>query len=261
MKVITNAVMTCSYDDSAELEGALARLSSVVRDNPWVLAPFQDRDERAGRVLAAAGFELYATVKGTTLFYDAAPDCFFKILHPLNLKKKMRFLLVHRARQIHDTVEYLISRGVKVLPVRAYGMFTQGRLPFFAVKKAEGASLYDILIRRGGELSPDMERCVMDELVKLHRLGYWLGDAHLAHIFITEQGISGFIDMDGIRKNRPWSVRNLARDLAGLNHPRLPLTGDEKKGLLEYYSENMKIEDRKNFLRQVKHFTERRWKD
>jgi len=63
-----------------------------------------------------------------------------------------------------------------------------------------------------------------------------------------------------MRRNLRTGTRNFAKDLAGLDHPLLPLTEEEKKKLADRYLQAMKIADRAAFLRVLKTYSERRWK-
>lgn len=261
MRHLENEVARVAFNGAVEMHSSISRLCRLIRDNPSVLQPFRDADGGVRDILSSQGFRLYPTVKRTTLFYDPSTDCFFKILHPLSLKNRFFFLVTERAKYVHDISERLLSGGVKTARVPAYGSFKKGRLPFFAVKRVEGESLYDILIRGRRNIAMSGYRKVIEEISRLHSLGYWLGDAHLSHVFIRDGEVSGIIDIDGIRKNRPFRLSNLAKDIAGFNHPGVPLTGDGKKSLFEYYAGMQKIKNRKKFLRMVKYYTERRWKD
>jgi hypothetical protein len=259
MKRLENEVACFNYSEA--MHSSISKLSDLIGNNPVILEPFRNISDNIKDLFSSKGFQLYPTVKKTTLFFDPAADCFFKILHPLNLKNRILFLFTDKARSIYNLSEQLWSKGVKIQRVTAYGLIRKCRRPFFAIKKAEGESLYDILIRGGKKISMPMYRTVIDEVGKLHVLGYWLGDAHLSHIFITDEGVSGFIDIDGIRRNSPFMLKNLTKDLAGLNHPDLPLTEDEKKSLLNYYLNTLGIKNEEKFLRLLKYYTERRWKD
>jgi tRNA A-37 threonylcarbamoyl transferase component Bud32 len=259
MKTIKNDAACFHYYDDEALKVSLERVCRLVSGHPSVLEPVQDMSEHLKETLASEGFMLYGTVKKTTLFYDPKTDCFFKILHPLHLKEKVLFRFINRAAAIYSLMEYLYARGVRVQRVNAYGMFKTGRRPFFVVRKAEGESLYDLLIRQQKRLAMAEYEKVMDVTAKLHALGYWFGDAHLSHIFITEKGVSGIIDIDSIRRNRPFKVKNPAKDLAGLNHPELPLSEDEKRSLMTYYVRLTGTHNEKKFLQLIKYYTERRW--
>ena len=128
------------------------------------------------------------------------------------------------------------------------------------MERVEGESLYDLLIREKKQLPMQTYLKVIEDIAKLHNLGYWLGDAHLSHIFIKDTEVSGFIDIDSIRKNRPYMLRHIAKDIAGVNHPKLPITKKEKNKLLNYYMQISEIKNENRFRQLVKYYTERRWK-
>jgi hypothetical protein len=261
MKFIENDGACLYYEDREDLRASIVRLCLIIRENPFVLRPFMDADKEVGAILDREGFVLYPTVEKTTLFFDPGTDCFFKIIHPLNLKNRVSYYFTDRARSVYDLSRDLNAKGVKLPEVTAFGFFRKGRRPFYAIKRIKGTSLNDILIRDRKNLTLAGYRKIVDEVARLHKLGYWLGDAHLAHIFMQDGEVTGFIDMDSMRKNRPYLLRNLAKDISGLNHPGLQLSKADKMSLLDYYCNVMAIGEEKKFLRLVKLCTVRRWED
>lgn len=258
MKYLENDIALFYYSDP--VLASITKICTLIKTHPFLLEPVKELNEKAGDILNREGFLLYPTVKTTTLFYDRMTDCFFKFIHPLTMKNKIVFYITDKASRIYNLSEYLITKGIKVPKVEAYGKISETGEPFFVARRMEGKSLYDILIRQRQEIDIKTYLGIMNEIVRLHKLGFWLGDAHLSHVFVNESGFSGFIDIDSIRKNKPFSTRKLAKDLAGLNHPRLPITEDEKKMLLHHYMKAAGIEKEKYFLKLLKHYTEQRWK-
>lgn len=257
MKHLDNEVARIDYDES--LQSSIARLCLIIKNNPSVLKPCKDIDEDVKTILTSGGFEPYPTVENTTLFYDPQTDCFFKIIHQLKLKKKVVSLFHDKSRAIYEFSEELISKGIKIPGVRAYGLIKEGRRTFFGTTRVEGVRLYDTLIQERGSIPMSGYRKVLDEVVKFHAFGYWLGDAHLAHVFFKDGEVTGFIDIDSIRRNRPYRLKNLAKDIAGLNHPELPIPAEDKKTLIQYYIKNMNISKSRKFRTLLKYYTARRW--
>lgn len=264
---------------------SISRFCLLIKDYPFILKPFSGNDEKVKNTLSKKqdtiglqinnhlsdlferipifsieGFYLYPTVKKTTLFYDHTTDCFFKILHPLTVKNKILSIFTNKARSVYNLSEKLLSNGVNVPEILAYGVFKKGRRAFFIMKRVEGNSLHYILIKKKETLPHEVYRKVIDEIIKLHTMGYWFRDLRLSHVFIKNSEISGLIDIDSIRKNRPFRISNLAKDLAGLNHPDLPLTKSEKMDIFDYYMSKVNMKKRPQFLPLVKLYTERRWK-
>lgn len=261
MKCLKNDVLTCYFNERPGLHTSIERLAFLIRKSPALLEPFRIVSSEIKEQFQAAEFRIYPTVKRTTLLYDPACDCFLKVLHPLDLKHRVQFAVKHRTRAVYRTAEYLYSQGVPLQRVEAYGTLKIGNRPFFIMKRAEGDSLYDMFIRQKRTVNMDLCRAVLGEVAKIHSLGFWLGDAHLSHIFVRDGGISGVIDIDSIRRNRPFMLRHPAKDLAGLNHPDLPLSDDDRKSLLDFYITEAAVRKRDQFIRLLKYYTERRWKD
>lgn len=145
MRCIKNDVG--SFCCTEDLLPFLEKLCEIIRRSPICLEPFRGINEETKKLFSGGGFQFYPTVKKTTLIYDPATECFVKILHPLHFKNKIYFLFTDRAKAIYNVSEYLLSKKIKVQRVIAYGSFNHRMQPFFAVKKAEGESLYDIMIR------------------------------------------------------------------------------------------------------------------
>jgi hypothetical protein len=205
------------------------------------------------------GFKFYSTVRNTTLVYDATDDCFYKILHPLTVKRRISALFAARTEKIYRTWRILAAQGVKMPELFCYGTIRQGALPFFVMRRVGGRSLYDLLIREKGRLPSPVYYKAIDEIAKVHVAGYWLGDAHLSHVFVDGEEIAGFIDIDGIRRNRVFRRRHFAKDLAGMNHPQLPIDDQEKRLFLDYYMNKTGITKAAAFCGLVCHYTRRRW--
>jgi len=250
-----------SFYCKKDLHTVVLKLCQLIKEHPFILKHVKGIDEKAKEILEQEGFQLYPTVKTTILLYHQGADCFFKILCPLNLKKRIYNFLCNRAEQIYSLSEVLLAQRVKVPRVMAYGRFRKERMSFFGMERIDGISLYDLLIREKKQLPLQIYSKVIEKIAKLHNLGYWLGDAHLSHIFIKDTDVSGFIDIDSIRENRTCMLRHIAKDIAGLNHPGLPIAKKEKNDLLNYYLQISEIKNEIRFRRLVKYYTERRWKE
>lgn len=251
---------TASFHSNEIVLGYVEKFIDTVRRYPFILEAVRGKSEETERIFSSAGFILYSTVKKTTLLYNGEVDCFFKILQPVNFKSRIFFTFFNRAQQIYNLSEFLIDRGISVPRIEAFGTFRSLNRPFFIMKRIEGKSLYDHLVKERNLLEMPVYMKVIEKMMWLHRLGFWMGDAHLSHVFIKDDEVKGFIDIDSIRENRPYKLKNLAKDLAGLNNPKLPLTGEDKRKLLSHYMNSMHIIKKEKFQRLVKYCTERRWK-
>lgn len=259
MKYIEND-MASFYCDSEPVISSVSRFCLLIRKHPSILQPFRGIDKGIEAIFASEGFQLYPTYKKTTVFNDPSSNCFFKIIHLMTFKTRIQFLLMNKSRNIYDLSEYLYSKGMKIQRITAYGLFKKGRQAFYATKKAEGETLFNILIRDKKLMKMTDYQNIIGEIAKLHNTGHWLGDARLDHIFIKDGKVSGLVDIDSIRKNRPYMIKNFAKDIAGLNQPGLSLTNDEKLSLLVYYLDRTGTKNKNKFLQLIKKYTERRWK-
>ncbi|HYQ47879.1 MAG TPA: hypothetical protein VEP69_02330 [Thermodesulfovibrionales bacterium] len=257
MKQLRNGGIELTYEPS--LEDSVQALVSLMSESAHAVRPVRKIDEKASALYASRGFQLYPTVLKTTLFHDSRSDCFFKVLHPLDLKHRMIYAVTDRAYQIFTLCSELKARGIPLPGVTAYGTIRETHAPVFAMERVRGTSLYNTFVLDGKPLNPDLGLKVMDAIAAFHRLGYWFGDAHLSHIFMDGADVTGFIDVDSIKRNLRSGVRNFAKDLSGLNHPRLPLTDGQKKEFVDHYLEVMKIRNRPAFLGMLKRYSERRW--
>ncbi|NJD54890.1 MAG: hypothetical protein FIA94_00615 [Nitrospirae bacterium] len=258
MKHLLSEKIELAYEPS--LEDSVQGLVSLVTASPYAVRPVRKLDETASALYAARGFQVYPTVLKTTLFYDGRSDCFFKILHPLDLKHRMIFAVTDRSSRIYELSKKLRAQGIPLPRMMAYGKLRETNAPVIAMERVRGRSLYDAFIRDSKPLAPDLGLKVVEAVAAVHRAGYWLGDAHLSHIFMEGSDVTGFVDVDSIKKNLRGGVRNFAKDLAGLNHPLLLLTDGQKKELADHYLEAMKIRGRAAFLRMLRQYSERRWK-
>ena len=239
----------------------LITFCDIIREHPFCLEPFKAGNEYVRNVFGEKGFQLLDTVKKTTLLYHQGTDSFFKIVHPLAVKHKIRFLLSDISGSLYRLNGRLCAAGVPLPPMLGYGTVRSGRRPFYVVRRAEGRSLYDLLIRGGGRMPLEVYERVVDTVALFHHQGYWFRDAHLSHIFVDRGSVTGFIDLDSIRRNFPFFLRNLAKDLAGLNHPGLRLSASEKILMAKRYCARMGITKEEQFLGKIAYYSERRWKE
>lgn len=205
------------------------------------------------------GLYFFPTVEKTTLFYDDKSDLFIKIIHPLTFKNKILSLFTNKAKSIYHLSEKLLSKGIKVPKIVAYGMLKKGRSFFYIMERVEGESLHSVLITKKESFPFDVYLNIVDKLAEIHKYGYWYGDLRLSHIFVKNGEISGFVDIDSIKKNTLVRLRNLAKDLAGLNRPDLPLSLNEKQVLFRHYVKKLGTKKEEHLLKLIKYYTERRW--
>ncbi len=258
MKQLKNDTASFYYTEA--LLPHIKKFCRLSQEYPFLFEPVRGINEKAKEVFSKEGFDLISTVKKTTLLYNQEADSFFKVLHPLTLKKKILFNISDSAARLYSISESLLKQGVKVPQVAAYGNFKKGPRPFIVMKRVEGRSLHHILIRENETLPIEIYQKVMVAVARFHNAGYWFGDSHIDHIFIKDGEVSGFIDIDSIKKKKCQCIKSYAKDMAGLNHYRLPLSEDEKKDLLAYYLKLSGNNDHDEFCRLTKKYSERRWR-
>lgn len=285
MKYSENDMAIFYYDPDVAVHSCVTEFCSLAANHPLLLEPFKGNDEKLSSALASGfsaddadgrnnalpfscdrkpivhinGYYLLPTVPKTTLLYHRESDCFFKVIHSLTLKSKIVSFFSDRARRVFELAGQLRAKGFQAPVVHAYGMFRKSRSVFYIMERVKGNSLYEILVKKKETLPAKMYEKVIDALADLHNNGYWFGDLRIAHIFVQDINISGFVDIDNIKRNSPFRMKNIAKDLAGLNQPELPLTKDEKRSLLDYYISKSGINDKTGLENLVMQYSKRRW--
>jgi|GEM_PF-1414751 tRNA A-37 threonylcarbamoyl transferase component Bud32 len=291
MKEYRGEVLRARYDEHRIDVTVFERMQSLLRDVPRIFSPLKGGIEEiqeiyrripydsyrwldtgdAGEYLSAQGiklarqpllyidgFFLIPTVKKTSLFYHIESDHFVKILHPLSLKDRIVSALVDRGYHLYNLSRRLNRINIGVPDIMAYGYITRGRRVFFIMDRIKGESLYPVMV--GDRTMPlDIYYNVIDKVIRLHREGYWFGDFRLSHVFVHEGEVTGIVDIDSIKKNFPFRINNLAKDIAGFNHPRLPLSSTQRQDIFSYYIEQMDIKRKDRFYSLLRHYTRRRW--
>lgn len=258
MKKIDNSILTCYYNES--VEKLLHKIHFFLQEYSTVLKPINGRNDMIKSIFSSNNYEFYPTKKKTTVFYDRESDIFIKILHPLKLKEKLKSKFINPSKKIYLLSEYLNKAGIKIPKILAYGKIKKGNLPFFLMKRIEGFQLKTILIREKRELPKNVYFDIIKNIADLHKMGYWFRDLHLAQIYVNDSKLTGFIDIDSIRKNLFFKIRHQAKDLAGLNHPELDITKKEKEELLDYYMNLMGINCKNKFISYIKKYSNLRWR-
>jgi len=266
---IENDIAACFYKTDA-VRAFVEEVCRTAKAHPEAIQPFNGESPGTSEIFSSAGLTLLSTVEHTTLVASGCGRYFFKILHALTLKARIKNLVTDKAKSLCRLSEKLRAGGIGVPEVEAWGTLYNGRRRFFVMSRVAGESLYDVSVRKGRRVPVEIYRRVMDEVLKLHAMGYLMGDAHPSHVFIFEGRVSGIIDIDGIRRNlpvmpglQPLSLRGIARDLAGLNHPGLLLDEAQRAAILQYYIRRCDPRVRKAHEKLRKYFktySERRWK-
>jgi hypothetical protein len=251
------AAYSCLTDAACAFVEEVCRTAEA---HPEAVEPFRGDIAGINGIFSRAGLKLFPTVERTTLVASGCGRYFLKILHALTFKERMKNLVLNRAEAIHRLSEKLRAGGVNAPEVEAWGTFYKNNRRFFVMQKVSGESLYDVAVRKGRREPVETYLRVMDELIKLHALGYLMGDAHPSHVFITEGRVTGIIDIDGMRRNHPFGLRGIARDLAGLNHPGLLLDEAGRAAIFGYYVGRSGIRAGGRFYEYFKTCTESRWK-
>jgi tRNA A-37 threonylcarbamoyl transferase component Bud32 len=236
------------------------RISNFLNQYHDALRPIKGNDNSIESIFLLNDFKLYPTKRKTIVFCDEKTNTFVKILYPLKFKERLKARFNYPSKRIYLLSKTLRKADIKVPTVLAYGKVKKGNLPFFIMEKVAGTQLKMILIRQKKLLPMDVYFDVIKNIADLHRAGYWFRDLHLAHIYIEDLRVSGFIDIENIRKNIFLKIKKQAKDLSGLNHPALPLSEKEKRMLFEYYMENININCKDKFISYINYYSDVRWK-
>jgi tRNA A-37 threonylcarbamoyl transferase component Bud32 len=258
MKKIKNNILSCCYKDC--VEDLLFRINTFFNKHPEALRPINGQSDTMLDLFSSNNFELYPTKRKTTVFYDKKADIFIKLIFPIKLKEKIRSKFINLSEKIYLLSNDLKKIDIKVPEVLAYGK-VKNSIPFFFMKKITGCQLKTILIREKRKVPVELYFDVIKNVADLHKAGYWFRDLHLAQIFVNDSKVSGFIDIDGIRRNFFFKKRHQAKDLSGLNHPELNISSESKKELLEYYMNLLNIDNKIKFRSYVNKYSYLRWKE
>jgi hypothetical protein len=237
----------------------IERFIRLVDENPFLLDPVEGMNDRAAELFSLSGFMLYPTVRKTLLVYDKECDCFIKVLHQLSLKDRIYSLLSDRSRKIFEVSQKLASKGIGGPPIVAYGVISLRKAPFYGMKKMKGISLYDLFIRGGAPVKIKLMTDLMESIARLHAAGFWLGDAHLSHVFAVEDHIEGFIDLDSIRRIALFHLKKRAKDIAGMFHPGVSIPMNDRRSIMEHYMKVARLKKEEKFMNLTDCFIKRRW--
>lgn len=258
MKIIENDILFCLYQDSVEM--LVQRIYDFFRKHSDILKSINGCNDSLKSLFLQNDFKLYPTKRKTIVFYDEKTKIFVKILYPFKFKEKLKARFTNQSKKVYFLSESLRKAGIKVPAVLAYGKIKKYNLPFFFMERISGSQLKKILIRQKSLLPMDTYFDIMKNVANLHKAGYWFRDLHLAHIYIEDSKMSGFIDFENVHKNIFFKIKKQAKDISGLNHPELQLSEEEKMRILKFYMAELKIKCETKFISYVKHYSETRWK-
>ncbi len=263
MRLIKNDIMSFSCTDSCadSVLAAIENLCLIIKEYPDVISPFSGKNKEIEGIFRIRGFRLYSTIRKTMVFYDSASDSFFKIIHPISVRQKILFRIMNKAKSLYKLSKTLISKGLKVPEIIAYGRIKGGGQHFIVMKRLTGESLHDILIEQKKIIPKKVYFETIDEIIKIHQNRYWLRDTHLGHFFVNDMKHYGFLEIDSIKREPFPKLRNKARDLPGLAHPGLTLSDEEKMTILNHYMDEMDIRNRDDFVQMVKYYILRKSRD
>jgi len=287
MKEYRDEMLTSWYDEEYINTEVFKRLSSLVKEVPRIFAPVRGGSEDAKimtdrsivrfnsgggyehlrskgimierePILYIKGFYLIPTVEKTTLFYEEETDCFLKIIHPVKARDKIKGIFCDRAERICRIANDLREAGLRCPEIVSCGRL-RGMRYFYLMKRVKGVSLNYLCCHRKEEVTLHLMKRVMSMLAGFHMRGLWHGDMRLSHLFVYRDGGLVIIDIDSIRRNPFLFKRKMAKDLAGINHPDLPLSHMERLELFNHYVMESGLGDVRGFLELIGYYSERRW--
>jgi len=292
MKEYRDEILTARYDEQYIDVGVFKRMAYIAKGIPQILSPIRGGSKNIMAIssgisdnsitwfnalegsehlrsrgiviereplLYIKGFHLIPTVARTTLFYEEETDCFIKIIHPVKVKDKFKGLFFDKAEYVCRIAGELRRAGLMSPQIVSYGRL-EGMRYFYLMKRIEGVSLNYLCLHRREEVTVHLMKSVMSILARFHMERLWHGDLRPSHLFICRDRGLAIIDIDSIRKPLFLFKKHMAKDIAGINHPSLPLSLDERLALFNHYAMESGLRDIKRFLALISHYSERRWR-
>ncbi len=231
---------------------------------PELWIPVRGENDRLKSIFQKVGYELIPTVMSTTVLRKVGAEgaWYVKIYHALKWKDRIRERLRPRALRTYLITRRFQSIGLQTPEPLGWCYIKGKNKSLIFTKQARGDSLYDIFIRKKTPFEKINQRevleMVLNEMLLAHKSGVYFGDLHLGHIYITERDVE-FIDLDSVKFRGRLRPSEMARNLAGLNHPALPLEKELKSLFLKRYTEEMGLEP-ETIKDQIMMFTEKRYR-
>ncbi|MEM2900519.1 MAG: HEAT repeat domain-containing protein [Thermoplasmata archaeon] len=114
------------------------------------------------------------------------------------------------------------------------------------------------LVKIGGKDINTLFYKIIDEVIKIHKEGYFIGDANIKHFFFIDKKIEGLIDFESIRKVKIFKIKRFCRDLGYLLRPELKIEDEKIQDIVIYYSKKMNLPYSK-ILFNTERYRFRRW--
>jgi len=249
---------------SKELVEEVKNILRIHDKYPEALFPLRGMNDNVNKIFNKIGFELIPTVPSTTVLKKLKSDktWFLKIYHPLKLKNKLLEGFYPRAKRTFQKTSRFLQYGLNTSEPLGWCYLRRLNKSIFIMDEVKGLSLYDILIRK--KTITDKNRIknisekLLNELCLCHSRGIFFGDLHLGHIY-PEGDRLYFIDLDSVIFKKHLRYDDIAKNLAGLNHPLLPLSKEERLSFLYNYAMAMNME-MEILLEKIKQLTKKRYK-
>lgn len=250
---IKNKILDAFIDE--KLKGFSDKLSLIGENKFWLFQPIRGIKEEIAKELLEFKLNLISTGVKTLVLEDLEYEVFFKMIFCDNLKHKILGILKNEGLRVYKLSEYFRGQGIKLPEVLGYGSFVLN--PFYVIPKMKGKSFLEII--KSGEVDIDkLFYKIIDEVIKIHREGYFIGDANIKHFFFIDKEIEGIIDFDSIRKVKIFKIKRFCRDLGYLLRPELKIENEKIQDIVIYYSKKMNLPYSKILL-NTERYRFRRW--
>lgn len=247
---ILNAKIENKYKD------CILKLSMIGEKKPTLLSPITGIKQEVYEELLNFQIKLFSTKAKSMVLEDLESGVVFKIIYLSTFKHKILKLLKNEAFRVYSVSKYLREKDIKVAKVLGYGNLLKN--PFYVIPKMKGESFQEILNRERGN-SLKLFYKIINEIIKIHKEGYFIGDANIKHFFFLGEKLEGIVDIDGIRRVVFCKLNKFSKDIGYLLRPELNLREQEKIEIINYYTDKMKIKD-SNFLYKVEGYRLKRWR-
>lgn len=247
----------CNAHIKREHKEALEKLSKIAENKSYLFLPFKGIRDEIFNEFSEFKLRLFSTSPKTLVLEDLDFRIVFKIIYINNLKHRLSGFFENKGLKIYRLSQYFRKKNIKIAEVLGYGKFLKN--PFYVVPKMKGESFLEIA-KRNDKNVLELFYKIIDEIIKIHKEGYFIGDANIKHFFFLNCEVEGIIDFDCFKKVYFLKKNRFCRDIGYLLRPELHLSKEEIRKLVSYYSGIMMF-NHTNVLTKIEYYRAKRWKN